>query len=345
MSSRLRDARSLGVVAITLAACGGSATTPSPPPSDVQPSYDYPKDDQLRLDHLQAKATHNSYHVEPPNNDLQAWNYTHLPLDRQLDEQGVRQVELDLYFEEGTFRVFHLKLIDDRSTCDTLAECLAALKGWSDAHRGHHPLVVQLELKSEPKGDPEPYFEELHRTILSVWPEPRIVTPAFVQGDHGSVAEALASGWPTLGKLRGKVLFAIDNKGELQRAYTHDRKDLDGRLLFPDSDPGDPFAAYLVANDPVGDADRIAKGLAAHLLVRTRSDGDGVEAKANDPTKRDAALASGAHFISTDYPAKRPDFAYWVDIPGGTPSRCNPVTAPADCVSEDLERPALLDSP
>jgi hypothetical protein len=30
------------------------------------------------------------------------------------------------------------------------------------------------------------------------------------------------------------------------------------------------------------------------------------------------------------------------DIPGGTPSRCNPVTAPANCRSADIEDPSLL---
>jgi len=312
---------------------------------DVQPTYDYPKDDELRVDELQAKSTHNSYHVEPPNNDLQAWNYSHLPLERQLDEQGVRHVELDVYLEGGVFNVFHLKLIDDHTTCAALTACLSALKGWSDAHRGHHPIVVQLELKSTGPGDPEPAFEELHREILSVWPESRIVTPAFVKGGAPSVAAALAEGWPTLGATRGKVLFTLDDHGDLQRAYTHDRRDLEGRLLFPDSDPGDPFAAIMVANDPIGGADRIAKGLAAHMLVRTRADGDGVEAEANDTAKRDAALASGAHFVSTDYPAKRPDFEYFVEIPGGTPSRCNPTTAREGCASTDLERPDQLATP
>lgn len=330
--------------ALALAGCSSSPAV-VPPDTDVQPEYDYPKDDVLRVDHLQTKSTHNSTHVEPANNDLQAWNYTHLPLDRQLEEQGVRHVELDLHFEAGVFVVYHLKLIDQQTTCFALEDCLGALKGWSDAHRGHHPLVVQLEVKTKPKGDPEPFFAELHRAILSVWPEHRIVTPAFVKGEAASVAEGLADGWPTLGETRGKVIFTLDDRSDLRQAYTHDGNDLEGRLLFPDSDPGEPFAAILIENDPIGGAARIAKGLAAHQLVRTRCDSDGAEALANDTTARDAALASGAHFVSTDYPAKRPDFDYWVDVPGGTPSRCNPMTAPSDCASTDVESPDRLLTP
>jgi hypothetical protein len=54
---------------------------------------------------------------------------------------------------------------------------------------------------------------------------------------------------------------------------------------------------------------------------------------------RDAALASGAQWVSTDYPVDdprfEPDFA--VTIPGGAPGRCNPVNAPDGCQPSDVE--------
>ncbi|MEZ4238711.1 MAG: hypothetical protein R3F59_21680 [Myxococcota bacterium] len=46
--------------------------------------------------------------------------------------------------------------------------------------------------------------------------------------------------------------------------------------------------------------------------------------------------------MSTDYPAPLGWTSYWVEIPGGAPSRCNPVTAPEDCASTDVEDPARL---
>lgn len=344
IDSRVGSVLALVLVALAPFGCAKVEETASPV-SDVQPLYDYPLDTELRLDHVQTKSTHNSYHVEPPQNDLLAWDYTNLPLDRQFEELGVRHIELDLHLEGGVFNVFHLKLIDDHTTCASLVECLTAVKTWSDAHRGHHPIVVQLELKDESTGAQEAFFDELHREILSVWPLHRIVTPAFVKGTHASIAEALKEGWPTLGLTRGKVLFTMDEHAELQRAYTHDHKDLEGRLLFPDSEAGDPFAAIMVANDPIGDALRIAKGLAAHMLVRTRADSDGVEAAADDVTTRDAALAVGAHFVSTDYPAARDSTSYVVTIPGGMPSRCNPVTAPNNCTPKHIENPSQLLTP
>ena len=55
-------------------------------------------------------------------------------------------------------------------------------------------------------------------------------------------------------------------------------------------------------------------------------------------TRRDRALASGAQWISTDYPVPA-DSGYVVTLPGvaeGGVARCNPVSSPAWCMNEDL---------
>lgn len=56
----------------------------------------------------------------------------------------------------------------------------------------------------------------------------------------------------------------------------------------------------------------------------------------------DSVLATGAHVISTDVPVPRDDVALHVEMPGGSPSRCNPVTAPMECTAAAVEDPALL---
>ena len=66
-------------------------------------------------------------------------------------------------------------------------------------------------------------------------------------------------------------------------------------------------------NDPIGDFDAIQADGAAGYVVRTRADADTVEARSGDTTPRDAALASGAQWVSTDYPVPDPDFgSYFV---------------------------------
>ena len=53
---------------------------------------------------------------------------------------------------------------------------------------------------------------------------------------------------------------------------------------------------------------------------------------------REAALASGAQYVSTDYvwPDERFGTGYVVDLPGDDAARCNPVNAPRRCHRADL---------
>ncbi len=334
--------------ALPLTGCGDEDTSEETPPVPVAclpASSDHDQDDRLRLNHLQARSTHNSYHIEPEGNSLDDWHYTHLPLDQQLEIQGVRHFELDLRLnaELEVFEVYHLVLIDEETTCRLLTDCLATLRGWSDLHCSHHPIVVQLELKDSQPADVEAYFAKLHAALLAAWPVERIITPDAVRGDHPSLAAAVAiDGWPTLGGLRGKVLFMLDDGGAFQEAYTRGHQHLEERLIFAQGHPDQPFAAVAVINDPVSGASAITTAVEAGLLVRTRADSGSVEPLNEDFARQQVALDSGAHFVSTDYPAPVGYTDYWLDIPDGTPSRCNPVTSPTGCESRAIEDPNLL---
>jgi hypothetical protein len=332
--------RILAAMALLACGCSSEPTAPQQP----LPPLDYPLDDTLRLQHVQMKSTHNSYHLEKDGNSIEALAYTHAQLDVQLGAQGVRHFELDVRRnpEDGSFEVWHLPLVDDETRCFLFADCLAQLRAWSDAHRGHHAIVVQLELKDTFVGAGAPadaYFAAIDATIRSVWPD-RVLTPDAVQGSAATLGEAVAgAGWPTLGATRQHVLFGLDDEGEWRDALVASTS---GDLVFGDSSPGDAWAAYAVLNDPIADADAIAAALEANLLVRTRADSDVVEPMAGDTARRDAALASGAHFVSTDFPGPVDGIDYVVEIPEGTPSRCNPVTAPAECTSDAVEAPHRL---
>jgi hypothetical protein len=107
--------------------------------------------------------------------------------------------------------------------------------------------------------------------------------------------------------------------------------------------PGHPAAAFRIVNDPIASAEEIRDLVRRGYLVRTRADADTREARANDTARRDAAFASGAHFVSTDYylPAQAPGTGYLVELPVGAGvrdrertvvARCNPVTAERSCV-------------
>ncbi len=345
--------RLLGTLLLACGAALGCTTTETneeQPPVVTLPTYDYPLDDVLRLSHIQAKSTHNSYHIESEGSTLLDWAYTHAPLAEQLATQGVRHVELDVRLNQGLgyFEVYHLPVIDEETTCRLFTDCLAGIRSWSDTHAAHHPVVIQLELKDGFPGESnvEAYFATLEGEITSVWPVERIITPALTQGSSATLAQAGADrGWPTPGAGRAKVLFTMDSTDDLRHHYTHGEQSLDGRLIFVDSSPDEPFGAVAVLNDPIGSSQAIAEALSAGFLVRTRADSGGIEAAANDTTRLTAALESGAHFITTDFPAPVAGLDYWVDIPGGTPSRCNPVTAPDECSAEAVENPDYIANP
>jgi len=109
-------------------------------------------------------------------------------------------------------------------------------------------------------------------------------------------------------------------------------------------------------NDSVASYDDIVAAIEAGYLVRTRADYPVETGLSGDPTDRDAALSSGAQFVSGDY-LKPDDYArydadyaamyglpfdpdrppYETVVPGGNPARCNPRIAPPGCTSRQVE--------
>jgi hypothetical protein len=324
----LRIATSVALVAA--AGCAG----------DAPPSFDYPLDGELRLHHVQARGTHNSYHIAPDPFVLPDWNYTHSELGAQLDG-GMRQFELDLYLraDGDGLDVFHIVNLDQGTTCERFRDCLAALEQWSGDHPAHHPIAVMIELKDPFDAAPaSDVLDLLDAELRSVWPDDRLVTPALVRGDAATIRDALsAGGWPTLGELRGRALFWLLDRGDFRDLYDSGGTSLDGRPMFTNASAGSldtPVAAITTADDPIDGAGAIAEALAANVLVRTRTDVLGDQGYSIDPARLDAALSSGAHFLSTDDES--------LQLPDGAPSRCNPTSAPPSCSPAALEDPAQL---
>ena len=254
--------------------------------------------------------------------------------------------------EAPGLKVLHVQDIDYRSTCLTLVACLQTIKRWSDANPKHLPLMILLELKDDPIPDsgfgfvvPRQFeaadVDAVDREIRSVFSEQQLLTPDDVRRNHETLEEAvLSQGWPKLKHASGKVLFALDNEGQEKSLYLDGHPSLRGRVLFTSSRPGAPEAAFVKLNDPIGDGALIRDLVSRGYIVRTRADADTAQARTGDTTQRDAALASGAQFVSTDYPVPNPAFGtgYFVAIPGDGVARCNPVNSPRHCRDRRLER-------
>lgn len=307
------------------------------------------------------------------------WEYTHPPIGDQLESERARQLEIDVYADpngglyahraaleyigedpispdplmmQPGFKVLHIQDADFETNCATLVGCLRNVKAWSDAHPHHLPIMILIEGEDTalpmlfgvtftvPVPLDSTQLDALDAEIRTVFPPGRLITPDRVRRGQATLEQAvLTLGWPRLGAVRGKVMFTLDNGGSIRDAYQAGHPSLSGRILFTDSSPGVPEAAFVEVNDPVANPATIPDLVAQGYVVRTRSDADTLEARSGSTTQRDAAIASGAQWVSTDYPVPNPDFGtgYAVVIPGGTPARCNPINAGPACRNDGLE--------
>lgn len=311
--------------------------------------------------------------VEPYKDTYEAWN------PPELDEPGTK--------------VLHIPDFDMRTTCVLLTQCLTQIKDWSSAHPGHFPIAVLIEAKDEAIGgdfpidlvEPLPYtaarLDDLDAEIRTVFDEDEVFTPDDLRGDAETLDEVVTEdGWPTLETMRSQVMFMMDNGGAIADRYRDGHPALEGRVMFTSGTPGDPDAAFIKLNNPVNDAETINEAVEAGYVVRTRADEPIGQAQSGDTTMQDAAFASGAQWVSTDYPVSGltellddyglPFADYSSPLPPNEPppsqaptgslrsgtirnaeaggprlARCNPVSAPAFCYDLALTEPDPPEQP
>jgi len=185
-------------------------------------------------------------------------------------------------------------------------------------------------------------LDQLDKTVRSSLGR-GLITPDSVRGTSKTLRGAVTGrGWPTLAKTRGKTLVALNTGGTIRGAFLQGHPSLERRAMFVTADEQSPAAAVIKMDDP--DEARIQALVKQGFIVRTRSDADLIEARNNDTSRRDIALRSGAQIVSTDFEVAVPAIGgdYVVQIPGGTPARCDPVNAPKNCRPSDVENPAQL---
>lgn len=321
--------------------------------------------------------------IRTPGDYDQFLAYSHASLPNQLAHQRVRGLELDLFADPAGglyaeplirralglgpladpawrtpgIKTFHIADLDYETTCVRFVTCLEQVADWSQANPRHVPLLILLELKqSDPRavaagGVVAPPWDgarldELDAEIRSVFGEDHLLTPDDVRRPGRTLEESVTGrGWPTLARSRGKVLFLLDNEpGPVRDAYVAGRPSLEGRVLFTNSLPGEPDAAFIKRNDPLGaNLGQIQALVRAGYLVRTRSDLPLETVMADDRRQLEAALASGAQVVSTDFPEVGMSARYRSDyvarMPDGGTIRCNPVSARRGCAGRRLEPP------
>ncbi|HEX7804053.1 MAG TPA: Ca2+-dependent phosphoinositide-specific phospholipase C [Pseudoxanthomonas sp.] len=236
---------------------------------------------------------------------------------RLLRQRGDRNLE-PLYVEslkEPGLKTLHIADVDFRSSCPTFRSCLQQMRAWSDANPGHSLVYVLLEPKlfNVVSALPEatqvaPFdvraFVEMDDSIRHILGAERVITPDEVRGTFPTLEQgALAGHWPTVAQARGKFIFLmIAGADDAYAPYLDGHPNLEGRMAFVRGQPGSKHTAFVMIDNALTRGAEISDLVRKGYLVRTRADIDTGEARQNDTRRRDAALASGAQIISTDYP-------------------------------------------
>jgi len=305
--------------------------------------------------------------------DAEALDYGHPSLDAQLDAD-VRGLQFDVAYDpEGGayknpagasmamdllpddyikamskpgFKVIHVLDVDYGSSCLALSDCLREVAAWSKAHPRHLPIIIALttnDAKTPMPGATKPHdcdeaaMNALENEIRAVFTPGQIITPDQLQGRHASLREAaLAHAWPKLGAARGRIVFVLDDGAAKIKAYQGTRKSLEGRAMFVAADHASPLAAFLAVADPQKDGGRIQQAVRSGLIVITRADEETREARENKTARRDAAFASGAQIVQTNFATTDPVIGnYRVTLESNPMAMCGAKLQSERCVSFD----------
>ena len=275
--------------------------------------------------------------------DSKALRYGHPALATQL-ELGLRQLELDVLsdsvagqqhrlaeplaeplaekwlgqallssadrskYQQPGLKTLHLPDIDFASHCPLFADCLLALRQWSDTHPAHSPVFVLMNIKErgafgangggfQPAQWDAELYRALDQQILQVLGADKLLRPAAVQKPGLSLRESVRQhGWPPVSRTLGQFIFIFDGDATQLRRYQAATATQE-QVLFASTGIDDPQAAILVLNQPIQLQAQIKSAVVAGFIVRTRSD----EPDKVDAARFNSALKSSAQIISTDF--------------------------------------------
>lgn len=286
--------------------------------------------------------------------------YGHPPLESQL-ALGLRQLEIDVApdpqggayaapYADGPAeiqaemaapgaKVIHVPGLDWQTHCRTFRGCMMLFRRWSDAHPGHLPVMILVNasdvrpipgLRTTDLGFDAAALDALDADIAATIGRERVIAPDDVRGALPTLRDAVtAHRWPTVGASRGKFLFVLDTSDANEERYRTGHASLKGRMMFGWYPENAPEASFFNTQSPTEDPATITRRVKAGFMVRTRADAETLEARNHDRRRLDAAIASGAQLISTDYYEGAPDprGLNWSVSLGKSTVICNSVTA------------------
>ncbi|MGH4027527.1 phosphatidylinositol-specific phospholipase C domain-containing protein [Actinomycetota bacterium Odt1-20B] len=206
MTTRTRT----GAVLVALAAAGAALL---PGPAQAAPAPTRAADDAYSA--TTAVGMHNAY-------EKAKYPYLADALD-----SGAGMLELDVWTNVfgGGWRVSHSNPIGNDNNCENAAGpgelrtkprdqrldgCLADLRAWHDAHPGHRPILVKVEMKDGFQARNGRGPAELDALLRSKLGDALYRPADLTAGRHATLDEAVrADGWPSRSALAGKFVFDL----------------------------------------------------------------------------------------------------------------------------------------
>lgn len=312
----------------------------------------------LPINHFQVIGSHNSYHLLPnqqiydslltiaqlfPDSPLEL-DYWHESLTDQLEIYGVRQFELDIYFDpdgghyydrmglelilgedpasdedellEPGMKLIHILDVDYNSSQLTFVGALQEIKMWSSANPTHFPIMILVETKTESIDDFIPgvgFTEAIPWTAQALDDLDEEIRSVF-EDDHLLLPEDVRGTYETLNHailMRGWPSLT-EARGRVLFCYNNAGGDADAYMSgHPNLDGRVMFAIAEPGEDEAAflmfntPGDVPMDLVQQGYLIRTRCDAGTWQARNGDHSQKEAAFSSGAHYMSTDY--YRPD--------------------------------------
>ncbi len=138
-----------------------------------------------------------------------------------------------------------------------LRDCLQDVRAWSDAHPGHLPITVQIDLKAiSPYAWGDAQYDELHAQVAQVLGS-KLYRPGELRAwtARDSIREGVYfNGWPSLAALQGRVIVQImggptGDKNDMMENYVRRWHVAANFFVCPNADSPADFDWWGHAND------------------------------------------------------------------------------------------------
>lgn len=308
----------------------------------------------LGINHFQVIGSHNSYHLLPhpqiydslltiasalPDHPMEL-DYWHETLTDQLETYGVRQFELDIYYDpdggqyynqmgleliigedpasnepallEPGMKLIHILDVDFNTTQLTFIAALEEIKAWSEANPTHFPIMILVETKTESINDfiPGIGFTESIPWDEQSWDDLDEEIRSVFDDSHLLLPEDVRGNFATLNEAiltRGWPTLA-EARGKVMFCFNNGGGDAEA---YMDGHPNlDGRVMFAIANPGEDESAFLMYNTPEDVpmdlveegyLIRTRTDWGTYAARDGDHTQKETAFASGAHYMSTDY--------------------------------------------